>query len=204
MSTPTPYEINAGDELEISVFKDPDLNADVIVGPDGHIGLLTIGDIVATGKTPEGLAADLARRYNKPQGEVTVNVRSSTTQRVFVGGQVNRAGAIALGGQLTVLGAIMSAEGFKDDACSSEVVVIRRDRANPARSLVFALNLDQAVNGTDPRQDLVLQPSDIIVVPRSGIGSVDLWIDQYIRRLLPFSLTGSYVVYSGNAGTLIH
>ena len=190
------YEINAGDELGIGVFKDPDLNANVVVGPDGHIALLMIGDLVAAGKTPAALASDVAKLYNKPQGEVTVNVRTSTTQRVFVGGEVNKAGVVPLGGKLTVLGAIMSAEGFKDDARTSEVVVIRRDHANPERSLVFAVNLDDAVSGSDLRQDLLLQPSDIVVVPRSGIGNVDLWVDQYLRRLLPFSLSGGYVVYS--------
>jgi polysaccharide export outer membrane protein len=130
---------------------------------------------------------------------VSINVKASAAQRVFVGGQVGRPGMVPLTGALTVLQAVLSAEGFKDDACPSEVVVIRRDPAASApRSLVFMVNLDRVINGKDATQDLLLQPADIVVVPRSGIGRVDLWVDQYIRRLLPFGMNATYTVYYGN------
>jgi polysaccharide biosynthesis/export protein len=192
-----PYAFAAGDEVDIHVFKDPDLDADVVVRPDGRVALMALGEVTVAGRSPDDVAAEIAQRYNKPAGEVTVNLKSSSTQRVFVGGEVNHAGAVPLGGHMTVLGAILSAEGFKDDAKMSEVVVIRRDATDGRRAMVIALNLDDAISGKDTDQDLPLQSNDIVVVPRTGVGDFDVWIDQYIRRALPFTLSGNFTVYYG-------
>jgi polysaccharide biosynthesis/export protein len=195
----TEYRFQVGDELEIRVLNNPDATADVNVRPDGKIRLLWIGDLAAAGRTVNELSADLAVRYKRLPLEVAVNVKTFALQRVFVGGQVGHPGMVPLSGPLTVLQAVFSAEGFKDDACTSEVVVIRRDATvAPPHDVVFMVNLDRVVNGTDPAQDLLLQPADIVVVPRSGIGNVNLWVDQYVRKVLPFSLSANYTVYYGN------
>lgn len=192
-----PYRICPGDEITVQVFKDLDLNADVVVRPDGRVALIGLGELAVAGRPADDVAAEIARRYNKPPGEVTINLKSFATQRVFVGGEVNHAGAVPLGGQLTVLGAILSAEGFKDDAKTSEVVVIRRDVMNGRGTMVIVANLDEAISGEDTDQDLLLQSNDIVVVPRTGIGDFDVWIDQYVRRALPFTLSGNFTVYYG-------
>jgi protein involved in polysaccharide export with SLBB domain len=190
------YKIGFGDELEIKFFYTPELTTIAIVRPDGRINLPLIGDIVAVRRTPVELGAQIKAAYASQvqRPDVTVNVRTFVTQRVFVGGEVTHPGVQALVGPLTVLQAIMGAEGFKDDARTSEVVVIRRDQANQAR--VYAVNLDRAISGIDPYQDLALQPADIVVVPRSGVGDVNVWVDQYIRKNLPFNFSVNYTLYN--------
>jgi hypothetical protein len=53
------------------------------------------------------------------------------------------------------------------------------------------------MEGDPAAQDVVLAPYDVVIVPRSGIANVGLWVDQYIRRVLPISLGFSYSVGSG-------
>ena len=48
--------------------------------------------------------------------------------------------------------------------------------------------------GAEGAQDITLQPYDVVVVPRSGIANLNLWVDQYIRRLIPFGLGISYTI----------
>jgi hypothetical protein len=59
----------------------------------------------------------------------------------------------------------------------------------PASMLV---NMEKAINGTDPSQDLTLLPADIVYVPKSPIANVNLWVDQYIRKNIPIPFGFSY------------
>jgi protein involved in polysaccharide export with SLBB domain len=191
------YKIGFGDELEIKFFYTPELTTVAVVRPDGRINLPLIGDIVAARRSPVELGTQIRAAYASQvqRPDVTVNVRTFMTQRVFVGGEVTHPGVQALVGPLTVLGAIMTAEGFKDDARTSEVVIIRRDDEG-RQARVYAVNLDRAISGIDPYQDLALQPADIVVVPRSGIGDVNVWVDQYIRKNLPLNFNVNYTLYN--------
>jgi protein involved in polysaccharide export with SLBB domain len=181
------YRIQTGDLLDIRLFYNPELNESVTVRPDGRISLQLVKEIDAAGKTPAQLAELLTTRYS-PQiknPEITVIVRSFNTQKVYVDGEVNRAGLVALTEPMTVLQAIAQAGGFKDTAKVSEVILIRRD-ADKAK-ITMTVNLENAVDGSDRAQDIPLMPYDIVYVPRSNIANVNLWVDQYIRKNLPIT-----------------
>ena len=90
---------------------------------------------------------------------------------------------------------LFAAGGMKSTARSNEVVVVRRGEAE--QRLAFAINLDQVVDGTGLGQDVRLQPLDTVIVPRSDIAQVDLWVEQYIRNLLPATPSTSFI-YSYN------
>src|SRR5215471_2504061 len=113
---PAEYRIGFGDELEIKFFYTPELTTIAIVRPDGRINLPLIGDVVAVRRSPVELAGRIRAAYASQvqRPDVTVNVRTFVTQRVFVGGEVTHPGVQSLVGPLTVLQAIMGAEGFKD------------------------------------------------------------------------------------------
>jgi len=70
------YRISAEDLLEVSVWKEPDLQKEVIVRPDGGISFPLVGDIQAAGKTPEQLEREIARQIENyiPDAVVTVSV----------------------------------------------------------------------------------------------------------------------------------
>jgi polysaccharide export outer membrane protein len=181
------YQINIGDELDIKFFYNPELNERVIVRPDGRISLQLVHELTAAGLTTEELMRLLTKSYeakiNKP--EVTVIVRSFGGRSIFVDGEVNRPGIFTPVRPITVLQSIAQAGGVKDTARTSEVVVIRRRTDN--KPLVIPVDMNKALDGTDLRQDFILQPFDIVYVPRSDIANVNLWIDKYIRKNIPFN-----------------
>ncbi len=179
------YRIQPGDTLDIKFFYSPELNEQVPVRPDGRISLQLSGEVMAAGKTPAELTEMLKEIYGKElkKPDVTVIVRTFGNQRVYVDGEVNRPGLVPLTGPTTLLQAISQAGGIKETGGASEVVVIRRYYENKPEILV--VNTDNILNGTDLDGDIYMKPFDIVHVPRTGIANVNLWIDQYMNRLIP-------------------
>lgn len=179
---PPEYRMTPGDKLSIRLFYNPDLNQEVTVRPDGNIALMLVHDVKVAGLTPSELTQQLTDGYGQflQQPEVAVIVNSFAGQRVFVGGQVTTPGVRDIVGPTTVLQAIAMAGGFKDDARLDEVVLMRRDKNN--KPFLIKLNTVKATTGVDMQQDIYVQAYDTIVVPRSNIGDVDLWVLQYLHN----------------------
>jgi protein involved in polysaccharide export with SLBB domain len=168
------------------------LNESQIVRPDGRISLQLISEITAAGLKPSELTTVLEERYanelEKP--EIAVIVRSFNGQRFFVDGEVSRPGLFTLIGPTTVLDSIAQAGGFRDTARKHEIVVIRQ--GVDKKPMVLQVNLNKVVDGTDMSQNLVIQPYDIVYVPKSAIANVNMFVDQYIRKNIPISLSLGY------------
>lgn len=189
------YSVGAGDELNFRFIHLPELNTVAQVRADGTVSLPLLGQIKVAGQSLEALTQQvqsaLASRARRP--EVVINVQGNLpSQRIFVGGEVVKPGVQSLAGSLTVLQAVMSADGLRDTAQPREVTVLRRDAAGQSR--VLRLDLDALMAGKAGASDLQLMPFDVVIVPRSGIANVGLWVDQYIRRVLPISLGFSYTL----------
>jgi len=192
------YTIQIGDEFDIKSYYNPELNEHVIVRPDGKISLPLVNEIEAAGKTPAQLADELTNRYSSEfkQPQVAIILRTFGAQKVYVAGQVNKPGMVNLVGQLTALQAVALAEGFTDVARTGEVVVIRRGPDN--RPTTTMLDLNAAIRGSDLKQDLLLQPYDIIYVPRTRIANVNRWVNQYIRQNIPIPFSFTYRIDDPN------
>jgi protein involved in polysaccharide export with SLBB domain len=188
------YRIQTGDQLEVKFFYNPELNEQVVVRPDGRISLQLANDTVAAGLTPSALTELLKKKYSteidKP--EITIIVRTFTSQRVFVDGEVNRAGLVALTEPMTVLQSISQAGGVKDTALLYGVIVIRRTADN--KLVTTQLNLENAIDNTDVSQDIPLMANDIVYVPKTTIANINVWVDQYIRKNIPLSAGVTYGV----------
>ena len=183
------YRIYVGDQLDIKFFYNPELNETVIVRPDGRISLQLVHELMAAGLTPAELRALLTKAYvtelKKP--EVTVIIRSFAGRSVYVDGEVYRPGIFTPLRPITVLQSIAQAGGVKDSARTSEVVVIRRGADN--KPLVIPVNIKKVVDGRDLKQDILLQPFDIVYVPKTFIANVNVWVDQYLRKNIPFNIS---------------
>ena len=182
-----PYRIRAGDALEVKHRLAVELNDVAVVRPDGRISLPLIPSMTAAGLTSDELEASLRQAYARDlrNVELSVLVRSFATQRVYVGGEVDRPGMIDLVDGQTVMQAVYAAGGMKPTARTNEVVVLRQSDAT--HRLAFAVNLDDVVSGSDLGQDTRLLPLDTVIVPRSDIAKVNLWVEQYMRNVLPFN-----------------
>jgi len=176
---PQEYKISVGDKILVKLFYNPDLNQEVTVRPDGKISLMLVHDVNVAGLTTSELTQQLTESYAKflQQPEVAVILNTFAGQRIFVGGEVGYPGVKDLVGPTTALQAIAMAGGFRDTARRDEVIVIRRD--DNGKAITIAFDAEKAMKGIDPKQDIYLQSYDLVLVPKSNIANVDLWIQQY-------------------------
>jgi polysaccharide biosynthesis/export protein len=182
------YRIQPGDQLDVKLFYNPELNEQLTVRPDGRITLQLVNDVVAAGLTPAQLTATLTKAYSGElrNPKVAVILRTSVADRVYVDGEVNRAGLIPLIGPTTILQSISQAGGMKETAKTGEVILLRKMEDNKVTP--FRVVLDDAFKGTAEGNDIYLRPNDIVFVPKSTIADVNTWVDQYIRRNIPIPL----------------
>jgi polysaccharide export outer membrane protein len=184
---PVDYLIQAGDQLEVKFFYNPELNDVLVVRPDGKVSLQLIDDIHAAGLTPAQLDNAITEKYAEElqQPMITVIVQSFTTQQVFVGGEVNQQGPIDLIPGMTPFHAVLNAGGLKETARPESLVIIRKGIEN--RPTPIRVNLEDALYGKQQLASLQLQPFDIVYVPKTRIAKMNKFMNQYIRELLLFN-----------------
>jgi polysaccharide biosynthesis/export protein len=158
------YVIGPQDVVDINVWKEPELSRSVPVRPDGKISLPLVNDVQAAGLTPGQLGAqitsDLTKYVTSPQ--VTVIVAQINSQRIYVLGEVTRAGSYTLLPDMTVLQALSDAGGFTAFANSKKVYVLRQDGGKQQK---IPFNYKDVINGKDPSQNIALKAGDTIIVP---------------------------------------
>jgi protein involved in polysaccharide export with SLBB domain len=189
---PIPYKLDVGDDVEVKFYYTPELNEHQPIRPDGMISMPLIDDVHAAGLSVEELRTQLRAAYSKQllKPELEVVVAAVASARVFVGGEVVMQGAQPLVGGTTVSRAIMEAQGLKPTAYSKEVLLIHP--GPDGRPLVRKIDVHRILTEGDTRDDAVLSSQDIVFVPRTLIANADIFVDQYIRQLLPFSATLAY------------
>jgi protein involved in polysaccharide export with SLBB domain len=91
---------------------------------------------------------------------------------------------------MTMMRALMQAGGVTPEGDLEEVVLIHY--TGPGAVTVYTTNLQEVIEENKALQDLLLSPQDIIFVPRKGISQANLFVEQYITNMLPFSRNVSY------------
>lgn len=203
IAPPPEYRIGAGDDLSVTFPYNAELNHDGPVGPDGRFTMPEVGNILLAHATISEATATIATALRR--SGIVENARPSLTIRqygasVFVGGEVRLPGAVRLTGGMDALQAVIVAGGLLDTARSKKVVVIRRDANGvPVQHYIDLRSYVRhgAVAGAEP-----LLSQDIVFVPKSSIAEANVWVDQYINKLLPFSRGLNYSVGNGAVNTV--
>jgi polysaccharide export outer membrane protein len=155
------YRLGSGDKIRVEVYKEPQLSQSLQVRPDGKISMPLLGDVVATGLTPVQLRDQIGtalRTYvNNPV--VTVMVVEALASTVYVMGEVNKPGTIALAGPTTVLQALAMAGGLTQWARTGKIRILR----NGARGVeTIKFNYNDAIDGAPL---VYVQRGDTVIVP---------------------------------------
>jgi polysaccharide export outer membrane protein len=157
---PKTYVIGPEDILSIRVWREPELSTAVQVRPDGKITLPLVGELQASGETPEGLknkvVTALQEYILKP--DVYVSLQSVQSRKYYITGEVNRTGTFPLVVPTTILEALTNAGGFREFANSKKITVLRK-----GKTLKF--NYNDVVKGKNSEQNVLLEPGDLIYVP---------------------------------------
>ncbi len=167
--------LQPGDTIQISVWQDPKLNRQVVVGPDGMIAFPLAGHIKAEGITPQSLENLLRSRLKKNytgQLDVTVSLAAvnptesqASKPRVYISGEVLKPGPILLKPVINIAQAIALAGGVSPFAAAKRIQIHRM--INGVETvLVFNYKAFQA---GEPGENIVLRNGDIIIVPERGL-----------------------------------
>jgi polysaccharide biosynthesis/export protein len=181
------YVLQPGDLLDVKFFYNPELNQQAVIRPDGCITLQLVDEVQAAGITTDALTRKLKERYDKDLAhpEIAIVVRSFSSQKAFIDGEVGRPGVIELVNQMTVMQAIAMAGGLRETARVHEVVLIRRGQGGAPQAL--RIDVGKVMSAQELSGDLTLRPFDVVFVPKSKVSKVNTWIDQYLRKNVPIS-----------------
>jgi polysaccharide biosynthesis/export protein len=165
---PADYRVGPGDTLKVYVFQNEDLSATVPVRPDGKISTPLVEDMVAVGKSPSQLARDieksLAEYVKVPKVNVVVMVAASVFSQVKVIGQVKTPQALPYRDGMTVLDAVLAVGGLGQFAAGNRAHLVRTENGKQTE---IKVKLDALVNSGDMKQNLLLKPGDVLVVPET-------------------------------------
>ncbi|KGM40589.1 hypothetical protein JY96_12520 [Aquabacterium sp. NJ1] len=195
-----PTRIHAGDTLRIVRDAQDSASLDLrnlvedsqtqlyVVRSDGTFSFRYAGTVEAAGKTPDELATLLRSKldtYYREPG-VTVNIVSSPSSKVVIGGAVRNPLTIDLNAVANLEQAMFAAGGLAVSADPSRVALLRLDDKD--RYQVYYVNFSNVLQQAgDGRTSIALQRGDIVFVPKSTAGGKADGVDLYFNQLLPFS-----------------
>jgi len=195
-SSQTPaYRLGAGDKLTVKYFLTRETDENLTVSPDGTIAPRAVGQLKVEGLTLAA-AQEVVRRASKVEladQKVVIALEDPVSAKVYIGGMVERPGPYNLSEiRSGTLQGILTAGGFTEDARTGQVAIIRRGPDNlPMLRLV---NVQDIIQNGFTLDDVQLVAGDIVYVPRSSISELNVWIDQFINKVVPFQRTFNYTI----------
>lgn len=159
-----PYLLNAGDVLDISVWKEENMQRQVLILPDGTISFPLAGHVTAAGHTAAEVQAELIKRIKTyiPEPIVTVSVASVGGNAIYVIGQVKLPGRFNVTSQIDVLQALSLAGGLTPFGDEDGIKVLRRENN---KQTAVAFDYSAVKRGKKLEANILLRPGDVVVVP---------------------------------------
>jgi polysaccharide export outer membrane protein len=154
------YRIGEEDVVAISVYAEADLSVEQAVRPDGMIAFPLVGDVRASGLTPDELRTDietlLSRFVRTPRATVVVTEYNS--RKVIALGEVRNPGTQKFAASVNLLEGIAQAGGVTENADLRRALLVRNGEVLP-------INFESLLRRADLSQNVPLQPEDVILVP---------------------------------------
>ena len=173
------YTLRAGDVLTLQYRYTPEFNQTVTVLPDGYINLTLVGDLkvsdLTVSQAHDLIVEKLQVRLNDP--ELNITLKEFAQPYVVVAGEVAKPGKLDLRESTTAMQAIMLSGGFLQSAQTGQVLLFRRINTDTAE--IKVLKLTKVQKTVDLERDVVLEPGDMILVPKDKIEK----IARYIKLL---------------------
>ncbi|MBK7900513.1 MAG: polysaccharide export protein [Azonexus sp.] len=162
------YIIGPGDQLNIQVWRNPELSMGVPVRPDGKISAPLVEDLVAMGKNPTALARDIEKELGKfiRDPVVTVIVTGFVgpySEQIRVIGQAAKPQILAYKQKMTVLDVMIAVGGLTDFADGNSASILRTSEGNKQ----YGVRLKDLVKKGDVSANVELKPGDVLIIPQS-------------------------------------
>src|SRR6476646_3319658 len=153
----TTYLIQPGDTLDVKFVKNPELNEQPTVQPDGRISMLYAPNLVVGGRSTEEARSALDAAYATELKEpgVSVNIKGPVFWHVYIGGQVTKPADYTNSGPLPSLAAAIAYAGGVLDTGDGQKLVLTRLQPDHTRK-AYIIDYWSAVHGKNPADDIQL------------------------------------------------
>ena len=163
------YIIGPGDNVNINVWRNPDVSLSVPVRPDGKITTPLVEDLPASGKTPSQLARDIEKALEKyiQQPVVTVIVTGfvgTYGEQIRVVGQAAKPQALPYRQDMSLLDVMIAVGGVTEFAAGNRATIIRNI---DGKQKSLAVRLNDLIKEGDISANTPMRPGDILVIPES-------------------------------------
>lgn len=185
---PEAVVLGVGDKLEVRFPYSPTWNQEVEIATDGSASFMAIGRLILGGMSPGQVKEALGQAYTRvfENHELDVVVKERAARKVYVMGEVDEPGEFELDPdrRLTLLDAVARAGGpLKASAYLAHTLLIRWS-ASTHKQLTWTIDArEEYWKGAEP---VYLQPYDLVWIPNTPVDEVAIWVDNYIRRMIPF------------------
>ncbi len=162
------YLVGAGDTLNVSVARNPELSMMVPVRPDGKISTPLIEDLHVQGKTPAQIGREIETRLSKyvRDPQVTVIVTSFVGgygEQVRVIGEAVRPQALPFKQRMTLLDVMIAVGGLTDFAAGNRALILRTSEGNKQ----YSVRVKDLVKNGDISANVEMRPGDVLIIPQS-------------------------------------
>ncbi|MBY0431142.1 MAG: polysaccharide export protein [Rhodospirillales bacterium] len=163
------YLIGPGDQLQIFVWRNPELTTQVKVRPDGRISVPLIDDMETAGRSPTELSRDIEKRLAKYVEHPIVSVIVSDfigpfDQQVRVVGEAAKPQAIPYRANMSILDVIIQVGGMTEFASGNRAVIVRHGQQGKES---YRVRLDDLIRDGDVSANVAMRPGDIVIIPQS-------------------------------------
>ncbi len=162
------YVVGAGDNINIIVWRNPELSMSVPVRPDGKISTPLIDELVAQGKTSVEIAREIEKQIGKYVRDpvVTVIVTGFVgpyNQQIRVVGEAARPQVLPYKQKMTVLDVMIAVGGLTDFAAGNEATILRAADGNKQ----YSVRLKDLIKRGDISANVEMKPGDVLIIPQS-------------------------------------
>lgn len=159
------YQVQPGDILNITVWKEEGLQQEVLVRPDGGLSFPLAGNIKAEGRSILEIEQLISERLNEYIADpvVTISARQLLGNKIFVIGKVNKPGEYVVNRYVDVMQALSMAGGMTPFSSVNNIKILRRDQQGKQHAIEFRYG--DVEDGDDLEQNIILKSGDVVVVP---------------------------------------
>ena len=162
------YIIGPGDNVNIIVWRNPELSMSVPVRPDGRLNAPLIEDLMAMGKDPTALAREIEQHLGKFVRDpiVTVIVTGFVgpySEQIRVVGEAAKPQTLPYRQEMTMLDLMIAVGGLTDFAAGNKAIILRTSEGNKQ----YSVRLDDLIKRGDFSANVDVKPGDILIIPQS-------------------------------------
>lgn len=163
------YIVGPGDQLQIFVWRNPELTISVPVRPDGKISVPLVEDLPAADKTSTQLAREIEVALSKFVRDPLVTVIVNRFQGVYqtqvrVVGQATDPRALPYRDNMTLLDVMIAVGGLTNFAAGNRSQLLRTVDGQTTQATV---RLEDLIQDGDISANVPMAPGDVLIIPEA-------------------------------------